>query len=361
MPRNTSRRATSDHGVLILSEFAGAADELKEALLVNPYDIDAIASTVQAGGLPSDERRGARGTMSALRAKVHSNDLDRWSQNFLDTLERQNSSSRYGLSISTEIPAPLPAGLLGGLAAAHRIILFLDYDGTISEITPDIANANPVAGAMQLIARMAAGPDRFRVIVISGRRTETLARLLGEPRDITLVGNHGLEIVEPGGGRRMAVEPALFMPALDAVRVWLREHVPLSSGLIIEDKRFSIALHYRLADPDLAREIKSRFAEFVAVHQASLELGEGKMVVEARARDANKGAAARILADEAGERSVPVYFGDDVTDEDAFYALRCDSITVKVCARPVPSWARYRVGSPQEVLAALAEMIAKVA
>lgn len=257
--------------------------------------------------------------------------------------------------ISTEIPPLLPAGLLATVAARHRLTLFLDYDGTISEITPDIANAKPVAGASDLIVRMAARPDRFRVVIISGRRTQTLACLLGGISGITLVGNHGLEIIEPDGTRRMAADPALFMSALDTVRNWLRENVPPASGLVIEDKHFSVALHYRLVDPGVAEDIGRRLGEFVALHAPPLIIGEGKMVLEARPRDADKGSAVRLLVDDIDAR-LPVYFGDDVTDEDAFHELRSGGITVKVGAQPLPSWAKYRVASPRDVVAGLAEM-----
>src|SRR5215469_9954616 len=87
----------ADHGVLVLSEFAGAAEELEEALLVNPYDMDAIAASLkQALTMPAQER-AAR--MSALRARVHGNNLDHWSRNFLSALEHQNSLIRYAPSI----------------------------------------------------------------------------------------------------------------------------------------------------------------------------------------------------------------------------------------------------------------------
>ncbi len=64
-----------------------------------------------------------------------------------------------------------------------------------------------------------------------------------------------------------------------------------------------------------------------------------------------------MLVNDGGERRVAVYFGDDVTDEDAFYELRGHGVTVKVCAQPLPSWAKYRVASTQDVVAALAEMV----
>jgi trehalose-phosphatase len=260
---------------------------------------------------------------------------------------------------TTEVPLPLPAGLPARLATDHKIILFSDYDGTLSEITPDIANAQPLPGVDLLIERLASRPDRFRVVVISGRQTEKLARLLGVSRGITFVGNHGLEIMEADGSSRMAVDPALFMPALDAVRGWLRNHVPLGAGFVVEDKHFSVALHYRLADPDLALTMRLRLREFVRAF-TSLVIGEGKMVIEALPRQANKGAAVRALMREAGDGFLAVYFGDDMTDEDAFLALRESGVTVKVCAEPCPSWARYRVASPTDVTAALAEMASAV-
>jgi trehalose 6-phosphate synthase len=83
----------TNHGVLILSEFAGAADELKEALLVNPYDIDAMAAALKQAVTMTQQERGAR--MGALRARVHSNNLDHWSHNFLGALEQQNALGRY--------------------------------------------------------------------------------------------------------------------------------------------------------------------------------------------------------------------------------------------------------------------------
>ncbi len=262
---------------------------------------------------------------------------------------------------TTEVPLPLPAGLPARLATDHKIILFSDYDGTLSEITPDIANAQPLPGVHQLIERLASRPDRFRVVLMSGRQTEKLARLLGVSHGITFVGNHGLEIMEAGGSSRMAVDPALFMPELDAVRAWLRENVPSGAGFVIEDKQFSVALHYRLADPDLALTLRLRLREFVRAFTPALALGEGKMVIEALPRQANKGAAVRALMREAGKERLAVYFGDDTTDEDAFLALRQSGVTVKVCAEPSPSWAKYRVASPADVTAALAEMASATA
>jgi trehalose-phosphatase len=258
--------------------------------------------------------------------------------------------------VSTEIPLPLPAGLPARLAAHHKLTLFLDYDGTISEITPDIGNAQPVPGVRESIVHLASHPERFRIVVISGRQTQKLVRLLGVERGITFVGNHGLEMIEPDGNVRPVLDPAVFTSALEAVRNWLRANVPERAGFVVEDKGFGIALHYRLADPGPALSTRMRLAEFVRAHTPALRIGEGKMVIEALPHQANKGDAVRTLMAEAGEQRLAVYFGDDVTDEDAFFALRESGVTVKVGAQPRPSWAKYRVASPADVTAALAEM-----
>jgi trehalose 6-phosphate phosphatase len=259
--------------------------------------------------------------------------------------------------LPSEEPSPLPAGLPTWLAAKHNIFLFLDYDGTLSEITPEIAQAKPVAGARDLIEQMAALPGRFRVALISGRRIHTLTELFGAPRGVTLVGNHGLEIMDPGGRKRMAVDPALFMPALDAARDWLRRNVPYEAGFVVEDKRFSVALHYRLADPDAALKLRLRMREFVRTETPELVIGEGKMVIEAMPHHANKGEAVRTLMREDGEDRLAVYFGDDVTDEDAFFVLRGSGVTIKVGKEPGPSWAQYCVDAPAQVVAALRQMV----
>jgi trehalose 6-phosphate synthase/phosphatase len=87
----------ADHGLLILSEFAGAAEELKEALLVNPYDMDAIAASLKQALTMTAREREAR--MSALRVRVHGNNLDHWSRTFLSALEHGRAPSRYATSI----------------------------------------------------------------------------------------------------------------------------------------------------------------------------------------------------------------------------------------------------------------------
>jgi trehalose 6-phosphate phosphatase len=220
---------------------------------------------------------------------------------------------------SAEVPAPLPADLPAKLAIEHKIALFLDYDGTISEITPDVANARPVPGAPELIERLASR-DRFQVALISGRQVETLVHLLGVRRNVTYVGNHGLQIMRADGSGQVAIDPQRLRAALDAVRIWLRANVPANSGFVVEDKYLGVALHYRLAEPMMALAICRGLEGFVGT-QSALAIRNGKMVIEAVPREANKGDAVCRLMRESGEGRLAVYFGDDLTDEDAIAAL----------------------------------------
>jgi len=260
------------------------------------------------------------------------------------------------VSPSGKSPAPFPDGLLNDLAARGRLLLMLDYDGTLAPIVNDPAAAWPLDQARAALAALAARRDRIDLAVISGRDLAELVRLLGLERGLYLVGVHGLELSDPDGRRELAagIEPAL--QELERVRRWLQERLPAGCGLAVEDKRLAVALHYRNADPAVAAPIVSDFERYLA-HQGELILKHGKKVAEAAPRGADKGAAVRRLVERLGGAGQPVYFGDDLTDEDAFRALAGRGVTVKVGGEG-ESAARYRIASPAAVAAALHSLAA---
>lgn len=256
----------------------------------------------------------------------------------------------------TRVPAPLPSGLLAGVAAGKPIVLFLDYDGTISEITPAVSEAYPIPGVREVVQRLAAHPDRCTVTIVSGRDIDRLCALFGTPEDVLMVGSHGLEVRERNGQRWLADDVAQALPEVKLVLRWLRENAPSDAGFLIEDKGLSVALHYRQADPTAATALIERLRLQVVGVGPHLRLGEGKMVVEALPRAAGKGYAVRFLVLKLPGSGQPIYFGDDLTDEDAFYALREDGITVRVGSDLRPSWAKFQVAAPRDVLAELTEI-----
>ncbi len=254
-------------------------------------------------------------------------------------------------------PAPIPEGLLIQLAGRGRMLLMLDYDGTLAPIVSDPAAARPLPEARDALVAIAARRDRIELAVISGRNLDELARLLGLARGIHLVGVHGLESADPEGRREIAPGLEAALAQLEQVRRWLHERVPAVAGLALEDKRLAVALHYRNADPARARPIVDEFERFVAREAEHLGVKHGKMVVEAAPRGADKGAAVMRLANRAGADTTPVYFGDDLTDEDAFRALGRRGVTV-IVGGTGESAAAYRVASPADVAAILRRLAA---
>jgi trehalose 6-phosphate synthase/phosphatase len=338
---------TDEEGVLVLSEFAGAAAEMGEALQVNPYDIDAMAETFDAALRMPDEERRLR--MRSLRRRIAARDVHSWAQGFLDALDQtrpEGGAPQVVLSTRDDLDS-----LASRLRSAERLILLLDYDGTLVPFAraPDLAA--PDRDLLVLLASLAAKPG-VHVHVVSGRRRETLERWLGD----LPVGLHA----EHGYWSRMARgEPWAAVDGVDVtwqarVRKILDEATAVTPGALVEEKTTSLAWHWRMAEPELgdqrARELWRRLERETA--DEPLELLGGEKVIEVRPRGITKARVLeRVLA--AAERPLPTVaaMGDDVTDDDMFGALPPGAISISVGFRP--SQARYRVARPRGARALL--------
>jgi trehalose-phosphatase len=141
---------------------------------------------------------------------------------------------------------------------------------------------------------------------------------------------------------------------LEEVRKWLDENVPAREGFVVEDKRFAVTVHYRSARAPTARHVRDAFAQYMHDQTPKLALRDGKMAAEALPKGASKALAVRTIWQRAGNDFEPVYFGDDLTDEDAFGELGDCGVTVRVGIQP--SAARYCVENPREVARILRAM-----
>jgi trehalose-phosphatase len=271
---------------------------------------------------------------------------------------------------ATDAPPLLPAATLEQLAARGPILLCLDYDGTISELVSRPAMARPVEGVIAALKSLASLRERVAVAIISGRPVAELRRMTGLGNEAAYAGVHGLEIAGRSGDAggqdvhddvRVSHEVARCAPELDRVRAWLAHNVPEGAGFEIEDKRIALALHYRNAEPAAAAALCDQFEKCVRADAPHLCVAHNKMVVEALPAAASKGEALRALGREVGAAFVPVYFGDDRTDEDAFAEVLTHGVGVLV-GEARPSLARWRVESPAavaRVLIALATALAQ--
>jgi len=330
-----------EDGVLVLSEFAGAAAEMGEALQVNPYDIDTMASAYsEALRMPEEERRVR---MRSLRQRIASRDVHHWAQSFIDALGGERPTSgrlRTALSSPDELTA-----LAARLRSADRLLLLLDYDGTLVPFarSPDLAAPDPPL--RDLLGALAAKPG-VRVHVVSGRRKEPLERWLGD----LPVGLHA----EHGYWSRLTPErPWIAMKDVSVawkpeVRRLLDHATAATPGALVEEKTASLAWHYRMAEPELgagrAEELQHRLESILK--DGSAELLRGEKVIEVRPSGVSK---ARVVERLLGLIEAPLptiaAMGDDRTDEDLFVALPPDAIAIAVGYRE--TIARYRVATPR--------------
>ncbi|WP_437677522.1 bifunctional alpha,alpha-trehalose-phosphate synthase (UDP-forming)/trehalose-phosphatase [Sorangium sp. So ce131] len=315
-----------DTGALVLSEFAGAAAELIEALPVNPYDIDSVAATIKrALVMPLSEQRVR---MQALRRRVIAHDAHRWAHSFLNELDRASAAAPAVGAARRMSDAREPTTIATARRAPSLLVL-LDYDGTIVPLAAMPELAPPDEELFADLRGLAARP-RTQVHVVSGRPREDLERWLGE-LPISLHAEHGFfSRAAPG-------EPwtALREASLDwkpKVRDILQGFVDRTAGSFIEEKTVSIAWHYRTADPELAsqmaRDVPARLADVLREHD--LELIAGRKVLEVRLRGVNKGVIVPRVLSAVSPDAMIVALGDDRTDEDLFAALPPTALTVHV-------------------------------
>ena len=254
-------------------------------------------------------------------------------------------------------PSPLPKNLLPDLVLRKPILLCLDYDGTISEIAREPALARPVDGVIEVLHVLAAHRGRVATALISGRALEDLRLMLPIPPGMTLAGVHGLQLLDATGKIEVARGISDCRQDLDSVRAWLEHNLPANSGFIVENKGVALALHYRQAPRPVAHSVCDSFERFVTESTTSLRPRHGRMVIEALPKIASKATALRTLWLRAGCEFEPVYFGDDLTDEDAFSELAEQGISVLVGA-PRRSAALYRVDGPADVVRVLEALAA---
>ncbi len=241
-------------------------------------------------------------------------------------------------------------------ARGRRFAFFLDYDGTLTPIveTPDRALLTPET--RRLIGELA---SVCPVAVISGRDLPDVRRLVGID-SVIYSGSHGFEIMGPGGLHVENEAAGAYLPDLDETEKALRSDLRDVRGCLIERKRFSLAVHYRLvADEEVAR-VETAVNDAVAGHPG-LRKTYGKKVFDLQpALEWNKGEAVLFLLRELrleDERVLPFFIGDDVTDEDAFRAIRRRGISVVVRDEDGPTEARYALRNPEEVRRFLGMML----
>lgn len=328
-------------GVLVLSEFAGVADELGDAVVINPYDITAFADALHQALLMPDTERHRR--MASLRAQVFASDGAAWAAGFLAALADRPAPP-------AAVPVSSPVELLPAIRRVGRLLLLLDYDGTLVPIAAHPDAAAPDETVLRLL-RLLAGRRGTDVHLVSGRPRAVLDRWFGE-LPIGLHAEHGAwsrrAPSAPWHGRAPSADRWFAV-----VRAALERAAQATPGSHVEVKQSVLAWHWRGADPDTAtrhrRTLRQHLRRLLTDEPAALLIGDH--VLEVRPAGITKGRVAAELAASAPRGTLLVAAGDDVTDDELFAALPESAVTIAV--GPRPQLARYRFAGPGELRALL--------
>ncbi len=239
------------------------------------------------------------------------------------------------------------------LRGASRIALFLDYDGTLTPIVSHPSKARLSAAGRRLLRSLSRRPEIW-IALVSGRSLKEVRRMVGV-KGLCYVGNHGLELAGP---KIRHVNPMArkSRPVMKKIAASLRKELKRIPGTWVEDKGLTLSVHCRQVNPKKKPLARRLFLDIVRPYagKKQIRLTAGKEVFEVRppVRWTKGTVVSWLLARQpALSRGpvLPIYIGDDQTDEDAFQALGKRGITVRVGAGNPLSQAQYRVRSPAEV------------
>jgi trehalose 6-phosphate synthase/phosphatase len=331
-------------GVLVLSEFAGAAQELGEALRINPYDQAGTADAIIRALEMDEPARFER--MSALHERVQRNDAVAWAESFISSLAEATETSRS--SARRDRPAPDPIDVRAAFdGAAHRTIL-LDYDGTLVPLASRPQDATPPAELLRVLKKLAS-LDETTVAIVTGRKQTDIEAWFGDVPDLWLAAEHGALLRDPAGREWQPLRARTSLRWMERVRPVMEQFAKSAPGSFVEVKQLALGWHYRLADAEfgawLASELVGTLEELLS--GTELTVIHGSKVIEVRYAWADKGEAAAVLRSRSRRGGFTLAVGDDRTDEDMFARLRRSAWTIKV--GPGPTSARFRLADHTEV------------
>ncbi|MDG1930145.1 MAG: bifunctional alpha,alpha-trehalose-phosphate synthase (UDP-forming)/trehalose-phosphatase [Flavobacteriaceae bacterium] len=333
----------SGDGVLILSEMAGASKELFEAILINPFDKNAMADALlKAITMPIEEQKQRN---IGMQKRLSRYTVDYWAKDFMKALQSKNE-------IKEEIQIPkihngIQQKLVQAFAKAKNKMIFLDYDGTLVAFNEKPDLAIPDTNLLSIIDTLCKLPNTD-VAIVSGRDQAFLDKWFAK-LPVTLVAEHGHYIKR---------KDAEWKGSVTGKKEWMADVLPIfetftdrTPGTFIEEKHNSLVWHYRKTDPELAAgrvvEIKTVLSSLISDEVTILDMDKALEVVD---RQVNKGSAVFEIKNQ-GDYDFILCIGDDVTDENMFVSLPDHAYTVKVGRKPTA--AKYYIESVAQVKALL--------
>lgn len=304
-------------GVLILSELAGAAQELRDAVIINPTDTQEVADAIQKGLIMPQQEQEKR--MISMRKHLRNHNVFRWSHEFLTTFNHL-MNNQPELETDLHVQA-----FVNAFEDAHQRLLLLDFDGTLAPIVNNPADARLSESLKNTLHFLAKSSD---VVVISGRNRSFLEKIfLDIP--VHLVAEHGAFLKKSDQSwERLDLSSDDWV---NSVRSTMAVFVNRFPGSFVEEKETALVWHYRMVKVD---DVEGQAIELAnqlrrTLYSIPLSVIQGHKVVEVKAEMHSKGTVAMTLFEQKPYDFI-VSLGDDTTDEDMFRQLPNWAYTIKV-------------------------------
>lgn len=336
---------TKGNGVLILSEMAGASKEMNEALLINPNSFEDFAVSLKhALTMPLEEQQTR---IKFLQKRLKRYDVEKWADEFLKALEDTKNSKNE--NVTKKLTEEYEADLISTFKEKNKRLLLLDYDGTLVGFKDNPQDAEPDEALFNLLDKL---QEKTTLVLISGRDKDTFQRWFGH-KPYNLVTDHGVWLYK---NKEWDALERIKTDWMQSIRPILETFVDRTPGTFIETKNYSLAWHYRKADPELAKirtiELNTVLTSMVANN--GLSILKGNKVIEIKSSNVNKGRVVSRLLTQDSYDFVSI-FGDDWTDEYMFEEAPDWAYTIKVGFTKTK--AKYQIQDTAKVRELLQQLI----
>ncbi|WP_412560697.1 bifunctional alpha,alpha-trehalose-phosphate synthase (UDP-forming)/trehalose-phosphatase [Winogradskyella sp. MIT101101] len=336
---------TEGNGVLVLSEMAGASKEMNEALLINPNSFQNFAENLErALTMPLNEQENR---IKFLQKRLKRYDVEKWAEEFFKSL--QETEQDRNTIVTKKLTGDYEKSFVEKFKSKKKKMLLLDYDGTLVGFKDNPQDAKPDDELFELLDSL---HEKATLVLISGRDKDTFQRWFGH-KSYNLVTDHGVWLYQ---NEEWTALERLKTDWMQSIRPILETFVDSTPGTFIETKNYSLAWHYRTADPELAKirtmELNTVLTSMVANN--GLSILEGNKVIEIKSSNVNKGRVVNRLLIENDYDFVTI-IGDDWTDEYMFEEAPDWAYTIKVGLTKTK--AKYQIKDPKQVRQLLQKLI----
>ena len=336
-------------GVLILSEMAGAAKEMNEAILINPNSFEDFADSLEmALSMPKEEQTKR---MSHLQKRLKRYNVEKWAQEFFKALE--NTKYQEGANMAKKFTDQIEEQFIKDFKSKKEKLLILDYDGTLVGFENNPLDAKPSNDLYDLLDQLQREKNTT-VAIISGRDKDTFDSWFGN-KNYNLISDHGVWWFSDKKWKALERVKTDWMENIMPI---LETFVDRTPGTFIETKKYSLAWHYRMADPELAKirtiELNTVLTSMVANNELSIL--QGNKVIEIKSSNVNKGRAMNQILLQKKYDFIAIA-GDDWTDEYMFDEAPERAYTLKVGLENTK--AKYHIKSHERILELLSKLLSK--